>query len=256
MEDIIFDKVPNIHHWYDYGPEEHHYCLYSHNLLMACHKIEDVYRTMGLARICLENIRAEDFGELIDGNDPLSKALMRSTFINNSISYYNYCIDLSWQVLWLYYNPSEIEYSIHKREDYLKATKDCTLEGLKLALTLAKQNKLSTYVESFFTRDTTKCIREKYNYIKHRGVYHIDGLGENYKQSVMNYNGFRLPLLYREELNLDNIMDELIEFDKSFVEYFEIIISSIVPKDYLECTGCNIEDYIIYLNKYLNSLKR
>ncbi|WP_195238708.1 hypothetical protein [Romboutsia sp. 1001285H_161024_C4] len=252
MKDIVFDKVPNIHHWYDYAPEEHHYCLYSHNLLMACHKIEDVYRSMGLARICLENIRAEDFGELIDGNDELSKAVMRSTLINNSISYYNYCIDLSWQVLWLYYNPNIIEYSIHKREDYLNATKDCNLEGLKLRLALAKQNKLSTYAEDFFNKKTTQCIRKKYNYIKHRGIYHIDGLGANDKESLLNHNGFKLPLLYREELNLDNIMSELIEFDKSFVEYFEFIIESVVPKDYLECTECDMNDYI----KYIDTLKK
>lgn len=256
MKDIVFDKVPNIQHWYDYEPEEHKYCLFSHNLLMACHKIEDVYRTMCLARICLENIRAENFGELIDEKDELSKAVMRSTFINNSISYYNYCIDLSWQVLWLYYNHSTIEYSIHKRKDYLQATKYCNLEALKYHLWLAKQNKLSEYVEMFFRKDTTQSIREKYNYIKHRGTYHIHGLGENYKESMLRYNGFRLPLLYREELNLDSIMSELIEFDKTFVEYFEFIIESIVPKDYLKCTECNMSDFIIYIDEYMDTLKK
>lgn len=252
MEDIVFDKVSNIHHWFHYKPDEHHYCLYSHNLLMACHKIEDVYRSMCLARICLDNIRAEDFGELLDGNDALSKAVIKSTLINNSISYYNYCIDLSWQVLWLYYNPSVIEYSIHKRKDYLKATQNCNLENLKYNLALAKENKLSEHVESFFTKNLTQCIREKYNYIKHRGTYHIDDLGENYKESMMDFGGFKLPLLYREELNLDELIIELIDFDKDFVKYFESIIESVVPKDYLECDKCDLSDFIKYVEKIKN----
>ena len=59
-------------------------------------------------------------------------------------------------------------------------------------------------------------------------------MGENYKTSMMSYSGKHLPLLYREELHLEEMKSFLIEFDKSFVQYFEMIIAHVVPIDIKE----------------------
>lgn len=55
-----------------------------------------------------------------------------------------------------------------------------------------------------------------------------------------------MPLLHREELDLDQVVAEFVEFDKSFVEYFEFMISSIVPSEYVEYNKFDIGTYIIY----------
>lgn len=257
LEEDVFKLVEDIERWFYYAPGEDLFHLYKGNVLMALHKIQDVYQTLSFARISLDSLRAENLGDLID-EDPngVGKAVIRYMFMNNSISFYNHCIDLSWQVLWLYYNPEMNKYSIHSREDYLKSTKDCTLGELRYPLILAKQEKLYDMIDEFFNRETTSRIRTKYNYIKHRGVYHIDKMGENYKTSKISYDGKHLPLLYREELDLEEMKSFLIEFDKSFVEYFEIIISHVVPMDFRKNKQIelNISEVCKYAEKYFSSL--
>lgn len=249
-EYIVFDKVKDVLNWHEYAPKEKHYHMYSHDLLLACHKIEDVCQTLCLARICLEDLSAKNFGELIDEHNELSITLMKYIFLNSSISYYNYCIDLSWQVLWIYYNPLEIKYLAHDREYYEKSTKECTLEGTKYRLALAQEKKIIPLIDDFFGRENTKYIRQKYNYTKHRGVYHIDGLGMNYKQSMISYSGINLPLIHREELDVNEMIDNLIKFDNSFVQYFETIISYIVPKDFKERKPFSMNDMALYGCRY------
>ena len=258
LEEDVFTMVENVERWFDYDPGEDLFNLYKGNVLMAMHKIQDVYHTLSFARLSLDSLRAENLGDLIDEDaNGVGKAVIKYMFMNNSISYYNYCIDLSWQVLWLYYYNQEMnKYSIHSREDYLKLTRNCTLEGLKYTLTLAKQNKLRDIVDEFFKRQTTSRIRIKYNYIKHRGVYHIDGMGQNYKTSMMSYNGRHLPLLYREELDLEEMKSFLIEFDKSFVKYFEVIIENVVPIDFREDKQIKLDicEMFKYAQEYFLSL--
>ncbi len=257
LEEDVFKMVEDVERWFYYDPGEDLFHLYKGNVLMALHKIQDVYHTLNFARLSLDSLRAENLGDLIDEDaNGVGKAVIKYMFMNNSISYYNYCIDLSWQVLWLYYNPEMNKYSIHSREDYLKSTKDCTLGELKYPLSLAKQEKLYDSVAEFFNSETTSRIRTKYNYIKHRGVYHIDGMGENYKTSMMSYSGRHLPLLYREELDLEEMKSFLIEFDKSFVEYFEMIIAHVVPIDIKENKQIelNMSEMCKYAEEYFSSL--
>lgn len=257
LEENVFEHVEDVHRWFDYDPGEQLFHLYKANVLMALHKIQDVYHTLCFARMSLDSLRARNFGDLIDNDgNGVGRATMQYMFMNNSISHYNYCIDLSWQVLWLYYNPEMNKYSVHSREDYVKSTKDCTLGELEYPLSLAKQEKLYDRVVEFFNRETTSRIRTRYNYIKHRGVYHIDGMGENYKTSMMSYNGRCLPLLYREELNLEEMKSFLIEFDKSFVEYFDMIIAHVVPIDFRENKQIDVDIFEIskYAEEYFSSL--
>lgn len=259
LEENVFEHVEDVYRWFDYDPGEELFHVYEANVLMALHKIQDVYNTLCFARMSLDNLRARNFGELIDnGGNGVGRAVMQYMFMNNSISYYNYCIDLSWQVLWLYYNPEINNYSVHSREDYISSTRNCTLEALEYPLNLAKQEKLYERVLEFFNKETTSRIRTRYNYIKHRGVYHIDGMGENYKESLMSYDGRHLPLLYREELDLEEMKDFLVEFDKSFVEYFEMIIGHVVPINFRENKPIEIDTFEVceYAERYFSLIDK
>ena len=255
-EENILKNLSSIHRWAEYAPKESHYYLFSCNLLMACHKIEDVYQTMCLARVSLANIKSENFGELIDEHNTFSIAVMKFTFINSAISYYNYCIDLSWQVLWIYFNPENVEHLAHDSRYYEKSTRECTLDGTKYRVTLAYEKKISDFIEKFFLRKETQNIREKYNYIKHRGLYSMKGLWKNHKKSSIGYGGnggTRLNLIHRRELDVEKLIEELIEFDKVFVAYFEMIIEYIVPNNFLnkqEITSNDIATYLKSLKEY------
>ncbi len=220
-----------VHQWFNYFPDELSICRYSANQIMSLEKIKDVFHSLTYGRLCLDNLFATNYGELIvDDEAGLGRAVIRSTIMNNCLSYYNYCIDYSWQVLWLYYSDMD-ESAFNNMDKYIEFMKACKLEVLNPLLRRKNENVIRRHINTFFNRDEIRRVRKKYNTIKHRGFYHIEGLGANYKESAISIDGDRLPLLHREEIDLNELRQELIEFDNLFVEYFEVIIDKVVPSE-------------------------
>lgn len=251
---LVSEYFKDIHHWINYAPQEAQYYNYDPHIVASSMKIEDTYQAFCLARASLSYMDVNNFGELISQNDIVHKTYIKSLFIQNALIYYNICIDLSWQVVWLYYGPSTLDL-IYDKQFYSNSIKSCNLESLRYRLALAKQKKFYYVIEAFFTDSLTEKIREAYNYIKHRGTLYFENLGNNYKTLAITVNDFTPSMLYRDKFNMEEWIDNLIEFDDKFVNYFEDIINFIIPKGY---TNTKFDfaapfDYHDKLRNYLES---
>ena len=251
------DKLIDVKSWFEYFPNELIIDKYTANQIMSLEKIKDVYHSLTYGRLCVDNLFVENYGDLIDEDENgLGRIVIKSTIMNNCLSYYNYCIDYSWQVLWLYYNTVDKSY-FNSMDKYIEFMEKCNLKKLKKLLIDKEEKQLCKHIEAFFNNNKVKTIRKKYNTIKHRGFYHIEGLGENYKESIISIDGKRLPLLHREELDLNKLKEELIEFDNLFVKYFEVIIDKVVPSEIKDgsCREMTLEDVIARRNDLLKLLE-
>ncbi|MCY9014397.1 hypothetical protein [Bacillus inaquosorum] len=233
------NKKHNIDHWYKYRPGISQYVKYAQDnahLIAAGHKIEDVYTQFKLARASIMYLEVNDYGKLIFKKDDVHMKYIRSKFLFDALALYNYCIDLSWQVLYLYHGDSHFGV-VQDEKYYLQATKDCDQESLKGRLVLiAKRKEIYDYVMNFFNEPLTKEIREAYNYIKHRGTFHIEGLGLNENVVPIGMDGTQLKMINRRSINIEDWKNKLIQFDISFINYFDDIIATLMPIEYQETT--------------------
>lgn len=230
-------KTYDVGHWLKFLPSPIHYLKYSKdnaNLILAAHKIQDVYIQFTSARASLIYLEIEDYGGLIGENDDFHFAYIRSKFLFDALALYNYCIDLSWQVLYLYYGDTHFG-AIQDENNYLRVTRKCDFKNLeKLLVKTAEGRKLFKSINIYWTEPLTEEIREAYNYTKHRGTFHIEGLGINDDSSIINGDGYKLKMISRKSITIEEWKQKLIEFDISFVKYFEDNIISLMPKDFTE----------------------
>ena len=251
----IDNKFKDIHNWARFDPIEYQYYKYEEHIVLAGFEIFNVYETLCLARTSLDYIECDDFGQLISFNDDVHLAFIRKIFMQNSIIYYNICIDLAWQVLWLYYGESSLR--LVYNEDYLEKTlKECSYEGALYRITLAKQYKLREIIEEFHKYLKKTGIREAYNYIKHKGTFYYKNLGVNDRNMLCSFNGIDLKMLNRKEIDLNEWSSKLIEFDDRFTTYFTNVIDYIMPKDYDESISLLSNEalqYFLKVKNYLNN---
>lgn len=240
----------NIHNWGKYDPEEQHYFLYPTNITATMFQIVGVYETFCNARANLEYINCDNYGQLIGKTDDLHLSYVRKMFIQNALIYYNISIDLSWQVLWMYTEENNL--GLIYDDKYLnKVLRKCNYQELLYRLHLGRKNDLIDIINKFNLFIEKNGMREKYNYLKHRGVYYYPGLGVNDNEMIMSLNNFTPKMLNRLEIEISSWVEMLQEFDKSFVQYFNSIIDYIVPKNYFDLG--NVFQYsmqgLIYSNK-------
>ncbi|KMT23112.1 hypothetical protein [Clostridium cylindrosporum] len=248
----IYDKVKDIHYLLKYTPYEDKYGLYTTNILFTAIKIVDVYHTICIARANLHYMDNDDYGNF--ASDEISKLFVNTLLIQNALIYYNFAIDYSWQVMWLYYSPM-IKDMMPTNELYESTIKECDYQKLRLRLTLANEFKLRKfYLENFFENNNTQEIRKLYNFIKHRGTVHFPGLGMNENKASVGLFGMEMPLISRESIDPDKLKNQLIDLDNMFVEYFEEIIGFLIPSEYL-LNGDGIRSCINYYQKYKHELK-
>lgn len=259
---LIHERMPEVHHWMDYNPGWPQYYHYEPNLVATAHKITDVYQAFCSARTALQYLDVENYGELIAQTDDLHLKFIRSQFIQNALVYYNISIDLSWQVLWLF--CKEPSFDLMYENKYVDTTKDCNLETLRETLdymssfpSIEKKtlDMLLNHMISFFNDELPLKVRHKYNYMKHRGTYYIDGLGMNDKTLGIVVNGVNPLMLTREELDINEWKETLIKFDNSFVGYFEYILKNIMPVDFKDRVF-NFADPINYHHKLQEYFKQ
>lgn len=229
----------DVDHWMSFRPGMTQYVRFSEDqahLLLAGHKTEDIYRQYKMARASLMYLEVEDYGQLIGKNNDIHFTFIRSKFLFDALALYNYCIDLSWQMVYLYHGDAHFG-SVQRKEYYMQASKDCNYESLKGRLMkVNKRDELFDHIDKFFNAKLTNEIRQAYNYIKHRGTFHIEGLGLNETSVPIGLVGHQLKMLSRESIDIEEWKEKLIHFDISFYNYFEDILNILMPKEYLDNT--------------------
>ncbi|AKN31112.1 hypothetical protein Ccar_09705 [Clostridium carboxidivorans P7] len=170
--------------------------------------------------------------------------------------YYNTCISLSWQVLWLYLDYN-LEGKLPENKLYYKSIKKCNFNELLYRLTLAKEIKLRDYyVKGFLENPLVKYIRQKYNYLKHRGTYYFSFLGLNDSSSMMfSIDNKTIPMISRISVDTEKWKKQLIDFDKLFQEYFSEIVRTVVPKDF-DNTTFGLKEPVAYYNKHKEEIDK
>lgn len=229
----IYNILEDIHWWRKYYPYDVQHLKYETNIIFAAHKISDLYYACCSARAFLHYMNNRDFGDF--AKDDISKLYVITLLLQNSLIYYNIAVDFSWQVLWLYYNIDLIGH-LPTNALYQESLRECNYEALLLRLTLSKNIKMrDEIVRKYFDKSSIyQKIREKYNYLKHRGTFHFQGLGMNYDSLFCSIHGKRIPLICRKELDVQCTRKLLLEFDKEFIQYCNLIIHLLMPKDFTQ----------------------
>jgi hypothetical protein len=226
-------KYYNVEHWMNYTPFEPQYYKNEPYVIAAGLKIEDVYQSFSNGRADLSFIEVDNYGDVIAEHDELHLNYIRSKFLLSALSNYNYSIDLSWQMIWLFYGY--IDYGhLYDKDKYLKATKDCTLESLRELLRYRKNYNLYLNIDNFFNSNLTRKVREKYNNLKHRGTFHFNGLGIQDDTLAISVDGYRHKMFKRPTIDLYEWKKVLTAFDIHFKSYFEYLIRVTMPRDYLD----------------------
>lgn len=157
----------------------------------------------------------------------------------------------------------EASFDLIYEDKYIKASKNCSYDELLLLLDYRKSfpskdgeiaRDIQKHVIDYFQSNLVRKVREKYNYLKHRGSYHFHGLGINNEEFCFGINDFSPKMLKRRELNMKQTLKEIIEYDKTFIKYFEYIFKTLIPTDYLDPEIKPI-DFINYHRKTKDYLK-
>lgn len=266
----IYDDLKDISSWHKYYPLDCQYYLFNTNIIFAACKIVDLYYQMCNARMSLHfYCDYEKYSMVAD--DEVSVLNLKKYFLENALLYYNFSVDYLWQVLWLYYDNSGTKNEMATNELYQKKMKDCGFDSLLCGLTVIKENKIVEILKNNFTDRNTLYmdIRYKYNYLKHRAVFHTPGLGMNDGKSlfplpveVTHENGkgellsYRIPLITREAVKLEDLKLKLINFDKQFVNVCEYLFGVIIPINYLSTKSVPVEVASKYTIEHLEELKK
>lgn len=239
----------NIDHWHNLFPDEQQYVLFEPHIIYAAHKIDDVYYAFANARSYLSDYECENFGQLISIHDDLHLRYIRSKFLQSSLAFYNYAIDLTWQVAWFYVGDSSYLF-MENQQLYDQFAKKCNKECLFDKLSMYRKDYIKSHLIDFFNQELTFSIREIYNYVKHRGTLYTSGLGIQYRNSmfsIKNIDGeeYNPTMITRKVLDVDEWHCKLIEFDKLFFNYFEKLVSWILPGNFSE-VEMGFDQYINY----------
>lgn len=242
----------DFHKWASYYPNELQHRKNPSYIDAATYKLNDIYKQFCYFDINLKLCQRPKEPP-IEENTYL---FFRYMYYQNALFYINNCIDYLWQMLYLSFQPNLQELYDHATMEKLLETESLTNivdNQIKYLECINKVNalygeilKTKRDIEKFINQ---KKIRSKYNYIKHRGVYHIDGLGANEAQAFQNL-GIKVSYtlidegnivhdcpakakIHRENLNLNEAIEDLTNMKVQFIASVDTIISKIIPKDYV-----------------------
>lgn len=236
-----FAKEDEFHKWFEYEPNEVRYLKYANDnpsLIAAGHKIVDVYYAFADAHATFMFAGTDDFGS-ISSDDEMSKLYAKSHFLRYAILEYGLCLDLSWQVIWAYIQPTSLDYLM--RQEYKKMEKECdrdsVLQQLDCSISIEKNSEAERIKKIFKDFDADVDIinlRSLYNVIKHQGTIHIEGLGKNEKQMMIVIGEEAPPVLHRKSYAVEELEEMLKKYNDKFITYMNKLISEIMPSEYLE----------------------
>ena len=181
----VYNDLKDISFWNEYMPLDGQYYTYKNNITFAACKISDLYYQVCNARMsihfCLDYEKYSMMSE-----DKMAILSTKKYFIENALLYYNFAVDYLWQVLWFYYNNADDVNQIPSNELYQKLMKECNLNDLIRGLVELQERKIAEVLKDNFTdrNKLFKQIREYYNYLKHRAIFHTPSLGINEKESM------------------------------------------------------------------------
>lgn len=238
-------NFPSIDRLLDYEPLDIHYAKFGVDqpyLLTAGQKVVDTYYSIIRARVLLIYSTLDNLGDLSEGDEP-SVLFTRSQMVIASLIEFNHCVDITWQIIWSYFQPSSLEHIYSG--DFMKLQSACTYESvveqLKCSaalhspyISLALQAK--GLIEDFNGKDKYGEVRTICNIVKHRGTIHIEGLGSNENELGVIFNKKRIPKLSRPSYNIDYLTALLLNFDSDLSRYLEAIVDLLFPQDYISKT--------------------
>ncbi len=96
--------------------------------------------------------------------------------------------------------------------------------------------KLKNCVYNFDCDEDVKRIRSLYNYLKHRGTIHVEGLGANFDKLAWDISGLPVPMLSRQSYTVQQLENYILPYHLKFIRYFNSIIEIIIPSEYLSNT--------------------
>lgn len=251
IEDLKNDRKFN--EWHDYEPMDAQYVRYiktDPSVLAAGHKINDVYHAFCDARGSVMYANYDNYGSLCADND-ISRLYIKTKFLKNALIEYSFCLDMSWQVIWAYIQPSSFEYLVlQKHEDMEKM---CTRETVhaQLNCAIAQNSEQADKIKRLLTRfekdeDVIK-VREIYNSVKHRGMLYFKGFSKEDLSKFRFNKDVDIPLK-REEYDPDSVQDLLLSYHEKFEDYFNELIHIIMPDDYKTNT-VGLIDYMIVVSE-------
>lgn len=259
--DLINDE--RFQRWFQFEPKEVQYLKYSEttpSLIAAGHKITDVYYAFAEAHSSFGLAGLESYGPICS-NDEVSVLYTKSHFLRTALIEYAICLDLSWQVIWAYIQPSSLEYLFNQK--YKDMEKKCTRDNVKeqLDCLIAQKGtdynvaiKLKKIFLDFDEDPDVEKFRTVYNSVKHHGVLHIDGLGCNNTEILFTINDKSFPMLHRKTYSIVDLEEMLKVYNDKFIVYMDSIVDLIIPDDYLD-NRFELED-VFFTLKAINDIKR
>lgn len=247
--------------WIKYEPSDAQYIRFAKtnpSVIAAGHKIYDVYHAFTNARQSFRSADYKNYGDL-SSSDELSMLYTKTHFLLYAISKYSLCLDLSWQVIWAYIQPSSFQYLLQYK--YKKMEKECNRDNLLAQLECAISQKNTDAIElksilvNFDNDADVMKLRSLNNSIKHHGTIHFKGLGANFTNMMMNVNGNSIDILSRKSYSVSEIESLLFAYHEKFQIYFNKLIEQIMPEDYLYNT-VSLGDYletILEMNEVQNN---
>lgn len=230
-------KSHDVHNWHNYLPQEKHYANFEPYIIYSLQKVDDVYSAFSNARYNAYMTENEDYGQMVSDSDESSLIMLRSNFFVNALNFYNFAIDLSWQVLFFYTSDNSL-YFLSSPNSYDKYSNLCNYETLVNKLRYRRELRLLQISNTFYSNNLVRELRELYNYLKHRGTLHFEGLGEQFGSPYMSVKIGKEDITYnmfvKRNISIDELKNKLKDFDILFYEYFNNILSCIVPRNYLE----------------------
>lgn len=229
----------DFHDWFEYVPHDVQYMRYSESnpsTLAAGYMIGDVYHTFAFARVALLFSLENNYGDLAKQEDEMANLNVKALFIQDAITQYAICEDLSWQVVWAYILPSDIEYLM--KNEYEKMTKECNRDNLieQLNCGIGQHSivaeKLKEILKEFDDDPSVMEFRTLYNFLKHRGTVHIEGLGNEDEMLMFAVEGKPIRIRAHHTYKLEQLQSMARDYHLKFENYFNKIIKAIMPDDY------------------------
>ena len=186
----------NYHNWSKYHPDEVQSREHESFIDAAAFKIVDVYTAFCYFDCSLRFFRSKNYGELSTNITEENQLFFKSMFVFNALFYINSCKDYILQLIYCFcQNHSEkmYDHEVLEKEFENSDMSNLVEEKLKVLIALAsvEKDKLETILS--LKRDVENYFNNKYlitykcNYIKHRGMFHIPGMGQNNKTAFEHF---------------------------------------------------------------------
>lgn len=211
---------------------------YGANIRIAFQKVQDVFDSFCQARFLLyDAIELEK-----DDEKPEELRLFhQGTLLQSAIMRYASCIDLAWQVMYLRYGPDDPNLiTQNDAAKYKNTLGKCNVCSLGKRLNQNKANSLQRIRDDYEKNTLWKKLRSSNNYMKHKGAYHILGIGINPKNAIFSIEikdktgkvkEFIPKLPHQQDFDNKLWIDNLVQFYQGFIHYFNAIIQEILPEN-------------------------